>query len=263
MAWFLNPALTRFRNEVDSRWPRRDRTSDGTIGDLAHQATSSDHNPDRDGSVDAWDMDVDGVDVQKVIAAALKHESIQYVIYNRRITSRSWGLGTWRPYTGPSPHTEHVHFNTRESHENSTKPWFTDQPEDDMFEARDRDALTSANFRALGIYQDLDTVSFKVSNGSVHTERNVAKAARIALEQKVSAVLTALSSVDEAVAAQLRGQFAEIDAGFAETKAAIDGVDEAVLEGLGALSTPEEQAKTLRVVLGDRAKEIGLLLSQG
>ena len=123
-AWFLNAALTRFRNEVNSRWPRRDKTSDGTIGDAAHQATSSDHNPDPDGSVDAWDMDVDGVDVQKVIAVALKHESIQYVIYNRRITSRSWGLGTWRTYTGASPHTEHVHFNTRTSHEGSAKPWF-------------------------------------------------------------------------------------------------------------------------------------------
>lgn len=127
--WFLNPALTRFRNEVNSRWPRRDKTSDGTIGDTAHQATDSDHNPDLDGSVDAWDMDVNGVDVAKVIAAALKHESIQYIIYNRRITSRSWGLGTWRPYTGTSPHTEHVHFNTRQSFENSNKPWFTEEEE--------------------------------------------------------------------------------------------------------------------------------------
>jgi hypothetical protein len=130
VAWFLNPALTRFRNEVNSRWPRRDKTSDGTIGDPAHQATSSDHNQDADGSVDAWDMDVDGVDVKKVIEAALKHESIQYVIYNRRITSRSWGLGTWRPYTGSSPHDKHVHFNTRPSHENSNKPWFTDEEDE-------------------------------------------------------------------------------------------------------------------------------------
>jgi hypothetical protein len=131
-AWFLNPALTRFRGEVNSRWPRRDKTSDGTIGDTAHQATDSDHNPDRDGSVDAWDMDVDGVDVQAVIAAALRHESIAYVIYNRRITSRnqSGGLGVWHPYTGSSPHTEHVHFNTRESHENSAKPWFPPTEED-------------------------------------------------------------------------------------------------------------------------------------
>ncbi|SNT64832.1 hypothetical protein SAMN05421812_11896 [Asanoa hainanensis] len=261
MAWFLNPALTRFRNEVNARWPRRDKTSDGTIGDAAHQETNSDHNPDADGSVDAWDMDVDGVDVPKVINAAIRHESIQYVIYNRRITSRSWGLGTWRPYTGTSPHTEHVHFNTRTSHERSNKPWFTE--EDDMFEARDRDALTSANYRSLGLYQDLDKITFKISSGATRVEANLAKAARVALEQKMSAVLTALAGVDEAVATQLRGQFDRIDAGLQETRAAVDNVDEEVIERLGAVATPEEQAKLLRVVLGDRAKEVGLLLSQG
>ena len=110
-----------------------------------------------------------------------------------------------------------MHFNTRQSHESSNKPWFTE--EDDMFEARDRDALTSANYRALGLYQDLDKISFKISNGSTRVEANVAKAARVALEQKVSAVLTALAGVDEAVGAQLRSQFDKIDAGFAATQA--------------------------------------------
>lgn len=127
MAWYLNKALTNFREEVNRRWPNRDKRSDGTIGDAAHQATSSDHNPDPDGSVDAWDMDVDGVDVWECINAAIQHESIQYIIYNGRITSRSWGLGNWRTYTGSNRHDKHVHFNTRESHENSDKPWFKEE----------------------------------------------------------------------------------------------------------------------------------------
>ncbi|MGC5331002.1 hypothetical protein [Micromonospora sp. DT62] len=131
MAWYLNRALSNFRNEVNSRWPNRDKTSDGTIGDKAHQNTNSDHNPDSDGSVDAWDMDVDGVDVWACISAAIAHEATQYIIYNRRITSRNkpGGLGAWHPYTGANPHDKHVHFNTRSSHENSTKGWF---PEEDM-----------------------------------------------------------------------------------------------------------------------------------
>lgn len=139
--WYLNPALTNFRREVNARWPNRDKASDGTIGDAAHQATNSDHNPDSDGSVDAWDMDVDGVDVQACINAALKHESIQYVIYNRRITSRTWGLGVWRDYDGRSPHTEHVHFNTRSSYENSKKPWF---PEEDVLTNDDKPIISKA-----------------------------------------------------------------------------------------------------------------------
>lgn len=132
MAWYLNRALTNFRKEVNSRWPKRDKTSDGTIGDAAHAKTSSDHNPDKDGSVDAWDMDVDGVDVQACIRAFEAHESSKYWIYNDQISFRSEG---WKPrsyaYVGPNRnrHTKHVHFNTRESHENSNKPWFK---EDDM-----------------------------------------------------------------------------------------------------------------------------------
>lgn len=146
MDWYLNPALTTFRKEVNARWPNRDKTSDGTIGDAAHQATNSDHNPDKDGSVDAWDMDVDGVDVWACINAALKHESIQYVIYNRKITSRSWGLGIWRDYNGPNPHDKHVHFNTRESHENSTKPWFKE--EDMPISDADAGKIATANWSA-------------------------------------------------------------------------------------------------------------------
>lgn len=122
MAWYLNRALTNLRNEVNAQWPSRDKTSDGTIGDLLHQNTTSDHNPDRDGSVDAWDMDIDGVDVWKIINQFEKHEASRYWIYDRQIASRS---NNWKRerYTGSNPHDKHVHFNTREGYEDSNKPW--------------------------------------------------------------------------------------------------------------------------------------------
>jgi hypothetical protein len=53
MAWYLAPALTVGRAEVNRRWPKRDLTSDGTVGDEAHQATRSDHNPNARESVNA------------------------------------------------------------------------------------------------------------------------------------------------------------------------------------------------------------------
>lgn len=129
-AWRLNPALTRFRAEVAAEYPNRDKASDGTIGDAAHASGISDHNPDADGSVDAWDMDVDlhgpgrsaSADIERLKTLFQRHPASQYWIHNGRIATRSSG---WRrqPYAGDNPHDKHVHWNTRPTFENSTTPW--------------------------------------------------------------------------------------------------------------------------------------------
>jgi len=55
----LVAAGVKLRKQVDKAFPGRDKRSDGWIGDRAHQARKSDHNPDKNGWVHAIDIDAD------------------------------------------------------------------------------------------------------------------------------------------------------------------------------------------------------------
>lgn len=82
----------------------------GWIGDAAHQAGCSDHNPDSTGVVHAIDPMVTGDRAQKIVNEALAHPGdLQYVIHNRTIWSATVGWKA-RKYTGSDPHTNHVHL---------------------------------------------------------------------------------------------------------------------------------------------------------
>ena len=123
-SWYLAPALDVLRAEVDTRWPGRSRASDGTIGDTAHQATRSDHNPNDRGSVDAVDITAAGVHVPTIITAVQRHPSAHYWIWQRTIADRDDG---WKPraYTGTNPHDKHVHVSIRQTRtaEQDRRPW--------------------------------------------------------------------------------------------------------------------------------------------
>jgi hypothetical protein len=105
---FLAPSLVQLRNEVNARFPGRDRKSDGWIGDADHKKRKSDHNPDAKGCVHAIDVDKDGINPKLVVSAAIKDPRTAYVIFNRKIYSRGSGFRA-RKYTGKNPHTEHLH----------------------------------------------------------------------------------------------------------------------------------------------------------
>lgn len=85
----------------------------GWIGDPAHQAECSDHNPDSGGVVHAIDPMVTGARAQAIVLQALAHpDDLQYVIHNGVIWSAttSWAARNW---LGADPHTNHVHLSGR------------------------------------------------------------------------------------------------------------------------------------------------------
>lgn len=105
---YLAPSLARFRTSINTRWPGRDKSSDGWIGDASHQSRTSDHNPAASGVVRALDIDKDGIHVPTVMAAALLHPSVRYVIHNRKIYHVDRHMKP-AAYTGANPHTGHIH----------------------------------------------------------------------------------------------------------------------------------------------------------
>jgi hypothetical protein len=110
------------RKQIDKRWPRRDRRSDGWIGDQAHAARQSDHNPDGRGWVHALDIDAD-LDKQDPKAAQKLanqlidyagsglpgSDRIKYVVFNDRIASGTY-KNTWWEWRGSGyGHRHHIH----------------------------------------------------------------------------------------------------------------------------------------------------------
>jgi beta-lactamase superfamily II metal-dependent hydrolase len=136
--WRAARSLLTLRDQVNRRAPRRNKASDGTIGDAAHCQRTSDHNPwVRDGSVGvvtALDITHDpsgGCDANTIAEAirASRDGRVKYIIWNRRIAN-SAAIGAsqpwqWRPYGGTNPHTRHVHVSVKPDKANydSTADW--------------------------------------------------------------------------------------------------------------------------------------------
>lgn len=121
---YLAPCLVQLRTEFNEEDSTRDKGSDGWIGDAAHQAEHSDHNPDSHGRVLALDIDStgpwpDGVSMTSYVNFILttlrsqENDRLEYVIWDRHIYQRKndWAK---EAYTGTSdPHTGHAHFSAR------------------------------------------------------------------------------------------------------------------------------------------------------
>jgi hypothetical protein len=140
MNWRVAVSLLELRDQVNAAWPKRAKGADGTIGDTAHSARSSDHNPNSAGVVCALDITHDpsnGVDIGWLsdALAASRDPRIKYLIANGLILDSRPGNNpwTWTPFSGPDPHVGHLHISVLTSRCDVRGPWaIGDTTEDDM-----------------------------------------------------------------------------------------------------------------------------------
>jgi len=141
MAPVLTVALAALRRDLNARFPNRDKTTDGWIGDAAHQTSKSGHNPDdTPGSlpeytdadtkqeVRALDVDEDlrepGTTMRDVILGIIAtpgdRRRMRYMIYQDTIWSRNTD---WQPrhYSGEYHH--HGHFSGDPDTDEDGSPW--------------------------------------------------------------------------------------------------------------------------------------------
>ena len=115
----------KLRRQVNHRWPRRDRASDGWLGDRDHQKRKSDHNP-TDGVVYAIDLDENmgkrgpwrnGRTAQRLADELIAYagaklpgsDRVKYVIYEGSIASGTYKKTFWKWRGRRFGHTKHIH----------------------------------------------------------------------------------------------------------------------------------------------------------
>jgi hypothetical protein len=136
MAWRVARSLDTLLAQFNSRYPDRSKASDGSIGDAAHAASTSDHNPwVKDGPmgvVTARDFTHDpahGMDIDRLTdeLAASRDPRIKYVIANGYILDSRPGNRPWQwvRYTGANQHNKHFHLSVMSSKAlyDDARPW--------------------------------------------------------------------------------------------------------------------------------------------
>jgi hypothetical protein len=122
------------RNQVNKRWPKRDKRSDGWIGDKAHASRESDHNPDARDLVHALDIDADLDPKDPDAAQRLANQivayaasgipganRIKYVVFRNAIASGTYANSMWTWRKGNYGHEHHIHVSFSTKGENNAQ----------------------------------------------------------------------------------------------------------------------------------------------
>ena len=119
------PACKAVLSQATTKWPKRNKASDGLLPSAAHVAMDqkagikSDH--DTGYAADLTHDPVNGPDAQKLFVSLRTDKRVKYLIHNGKIWSQEKGE---RPYVGPSPHIHHIHISVKDGMGNDTSPWF-------------------------------------------------------------------------------------------------------------------------------------------
>ena len=138
MAKLVEGGVT-LRDQLNDRFPDRDKQSDGWIGDSAHSARKSDHNPDKRGWVHAIDIDENfghgkwrnGRNAQALADQILAYarsglpgaDRVKYVVYENAIASGTYKATWFKWRKGNWGHEAHVHVSFTASAEKDGQLW--------------------------------------------------------------------------------------------------------------------------------------------
>jgi hypothetical protein len=134
MTWKPHEAIPVFFAQVNERWPGRDKSSDGVVGDYLHQQRESDHNPDEEGWVKAMDIDKDlrgdPEDMDTLAEQLLEYartrqpgsERLKNIVYKDRVASGTYAdrFWVWR-YDSSLEHFSHMHVSLTDGTENDDR----------------------------------------------------------------------------------------------------------------------------------------------
>ena len=114
-----------FRDQLDRRFPKRDKRSDGWIGDAAHSSRFSYHNPDKNGIVWATDTDENmgvgtwrnGRTCKRLANQLLAYQRsglpgsdrVLHVVYEDQVASGTYRKWWWIWRGKGYGHTQHMH----------------------------------------------------------------------------------------------------------------------------------------------------------
>ena len=114
------PAAAAVLRQATALAPKRNKASDGILPSAAHLAANptSDHNSGY--AVDLTHDPKHGIDCAVIFRKLQDDKRVKYMVFNKKM----WQNGKVTRYTGPNPHSKHIHISIKNGRGNNTSPWF-------------------------------------------------------------------------------------------------------------------------------------------